>query len=111
MLTIEKETEWLAGLKPGDEAAHGTRSRYHITKVTKVTATQVVCGRSRFNRKSGKELGTSGFHSSWLLPVTDQMRAATHRRNVLYRVSKVAWDLLPTETLEEVLAMAGEDRV
>lgn len=84
----KKETlkEWLMSLKEGDEVAIPDRSRYNraplVTRVLKVTATQIVVKEhaieARYNRYDGTRRGTG--HNT-LQPVTDAVRASVKLAN------------------------------
>jgi hypothetical protein len=50
-------TAWLQNLKPGDKVIRWSSSIFHpprrIKTIDKVTKTQVVCGKERFNKSDG----------------------------------------------------------
>jgi len=93
---------FLAGLKPGDEVSVANE---RIERVTKLTPTQIVVGHSRFNRKTGRSCGTSGWHTSWLYPVSQQLREKIARREVLHALKYTDTSKVPTATLEAMVKL------
>ena len=54
----------LSDLKPGDDVLEdpgGIASRTRITKVTRVTAKQIIVGRCRYWKEHGREVGSRGW--------------------------------------------------
>jgi len=110
----EQYKAWLMSLKEGDEVAIPDRTVYrrapHITRVLKVTTTQIVVKEgvleARYNRHDGTRRG-HGFNN--LKPVTDEVRAAVKLSanrewlyNMTYRREKL--DEIPPAVLEAMRA-------
>lgn len=100
-------TEWLAGLKVGDEVAipNGFYAPL-IRKVSHVTATQVVVGGVRFNRKDGWERGSSRRRSR-ISEVTAEIIEERSRYRNIRLISSIAGsprklELLSTEDLQAI---------
>lgn len=67
--------EWFASLKVGDEVAQNAGfNGYRIVKVDRTTATQVIVGASRYSKRNGYVIGSSGYSRSRIYPVTDSVR-------------------------------------
>lgn len=100
MMTRQQELDWLASLKRGDEVGVDNA----ITRVYKVTATQIITQFSRYNRKTGRKIGAHGFRVSWLHPVTDELREKVERTALLANLTHYRrWEEVPTATLRTVL--------
>lgn len=104
MLTREEELKWLAGLKVGDRVSEGD----YIARVTKVTATQIACGGIRFNRRTGKLIGSHGFRARWVRPVTPELLDRVLRNELEAKLCHGSIKNVPTATL--ILAVALLDR-
>lgn len=105
MMPRAEEIAWLAGLQAGTQVAYGRDTGLVVATITRVTGTQIVCGTDRFNRTSGKKLGSSRFHHTWLHPVTPEIREALERRRLLFTVSHTRWPDLSSDALRAVVAI------
>jgi hypothetical protein len=74
---VNELNEWAKSLKPGDQIAmrrgYGYAT-YTILTVERVTAAQVVAGDYRFNKESQRLVGSSGYESVTMWPVTQEIR-------------------------------------
>lgn len=103
------ESEWLESLKVGDEVATGSGMYgYSIRKVEKVTATQIVVEKSRFDRKSGWLKGEKfSYHFAYLQPVTNEIRREIIARHVRAKASRIDFlkaTLQELRTLKSILS-------
>jgi O-acetylhomoserine/O-acetylserine sulfhydrylase-like pyridoxal-dependent enzyme len=100
--------EWLAEVKVGDTVYRngGLNRSYHSTEVTKVTATQIVCGASRFRRSDGYAIGDTGYIRSRLVEPTKEV-VEEHRAQVvetsLHNILRAKTDVALMLHLGEVL--------
>lgn len=98
-------TEWLAGLKAGDEVDCGQRVR----RVAKVTATQVVIGSGhqeiRFGRNDGRQRGGRGYNRLFIRELTQKSRDAYERRDLAVWLKYLKHDELSLEQLRAVRAV------
>lgn len=101
----DEEKNWLATLTKGDEVlVSGGYHGYDIQKVERTTTTQVLLGDGRrFNKATGRKVGTSGWRSFYLRPVTDADRAAAYEAKVRAEVARIQWDKVPLTNLLDVL--------
>ena len=69
------DTEWLAGLKPGDEVAYGDdQYGYVICTIDRITPKQLVIGKGHYLRSNGRRYGNAGTCAARIQPVTDTIR-------------------------------------
>lgn len=100
--------EWLVGVKVGDTAYRdgGLNRTYHAMEVTKVTATQIVCGNSRFRRIDGYAVGETGYIRCRLVEPTEEV-VNQHRAQVvetsLHNILRAKTDVALMLHLGEVL--------
>jgi hypothetical protein len=102
------ENNWLAALGPGDVVA--VSKGYNgesLTKVERVTATQIVlAGDRRFNRKSGQRVGERDrWYSEFLFEPTPEVLARIERRRRIATLSNTRWEDLPDFTLAAVIVL------
>ncbi len=111
------DKEWLKNLKTGDEVAvdsamYGAGSVWSIYKVSHTTATQIhVAMRNsvtKYRRESGREIGGDTYHSTEIVPVTDEIRAGIKRHKLLASLRAVKWETLTTAHLESVVEIVKQ---
>ena len=116
-MTHEETKAWLAGLKAGDEVAID-QSRYS----ERIYSSRAIVRRTPGGRIVLTGLGPKGEHhrmfgaDGWqigdsvgpnrdrIVPLTDDVRAVGHRREVLEAVKAIRWTDQPTDVLDVVLA-------
>lgn len=96
-------SNWLQELKPGDQviADHGVYNK-QVVVVERLTATQIVAGKSKYNRKTGYAVGESGWRRSSLNRASPEAIEALQRHNYISRLSRLdarRLRSLDTETL------------
>lgn len=109
-------SDWLAGLKEGDEVVVGRYSDHGtLHRVARTTKAQIILAYPapgvvewRFGRKTGQEVGAAGSWSyNQLYQPTPERREAIERRGLLatakHRIERA--DNVPTETLREVVRL------
>jgi hypothetical protein len=103
----------VAELRAGDRAIGASVHGKRVLTVTKVTATQVVCGDLRFRRRDGRGLG-GGYGVAFLRAATPEAVEAVECEEAARRLATVkagAWARLGLARLRAVwaeLAAAGE---
>ena len=84
-------TEWLAGLKVGDEVAERQYNSNIVTTVERTTSKMIMFEGKRFWRESGMEVGRG---EEWggrnLYPVTDEIREEIERREIDNNIDRFA---------------------
>jgi len=101
------DSEWLAGLKAGDEVViESSLFRLALDEVTRSTKTALWVGQLRFSRSSGRNS-----RCTWLRQPTDELRQEVElqRRRafakaLLKRAAELA-DKIPLEKLEAIAAV------
>jgi hypothetical protein len=103
--------EWLASLKPGDEVfVFSTGGSSYIAKVERLTSTQVMVGGRRFNRKSGRSVGSTAWHHAYLQELTPELR---RRREIAERRTTLRyadWQNLPDTTIDALYEVYQRER-
>lgn len=95
--------EWLKSLRDGDEVCIGNDV---ISKVTRVTPTQIVTKYNRYSRSTGRKIGANGFQVSWLSPVSDEMRERNLRIRLISYIKNINYSQIPTPTLQALIQCA-----
>lgn len=99
---------WLQNLKAGDRVVivSGYGRVESLASVSKVTATQIVCGEARFRKSNGYAPGTSWDRSRLAQPTTDILERIEERQ-LRGRIEGVAKDkTTPLATLRAMYAAA-----
>jgi hypothetical protein len=100
-------SEWLASLKVGDEVAiqpGGWDQTQRISRVTRITKTQFVCGSERFRKSDGWAPG-SGWSRPNIVKPTQEMRDKIEAARLRTKIKNAATD--STTTLATLRAMAA----
>lgn len=99
--------EWLAAVKPGDEVAiNAGYSGYSMLIVDRVTSTQIICGKARYRRDTGRLVGGSGYRVHYLSEPTPAIRETIERNKLLAELHRMKWEELETERLRRVVDAA-----
>ena len=97
-------TEWLAALKPGDAVivCRGYRGDRSLSKVVRLTATQVLVGESgeRYRKKDGRAVAGDSWSRSWLKESTPELIKEINLERKWWMV-RAAWDKWRPEDLTE----------
>lgn len=71
-------------VKAGDDVLlRGGGRADQIKTVDRVTATQIIVGTRRYNRKTGMMIGRPGWDSGWLVADDERVEAARVKRDLL----------------------------
>lgn len=101
----------LNDVKPGDKllASAPYSSRLRVVTVDRVTQTQVICGADRFNKRTGRLVGSTGYHSSsaWV-PTPEQLADERLRERIRRADAKLKAFLVSDENVEAVEAFLRE---
>lgn len=105
-------SEWLNELKAGDRVVVSTGYGYrreHLSSVTKVTATQIVCGTSRFKRSNGYVVGGDTWNRACLVQPTTDVLERVEERQLREKIEAIAKDKATTlATLRAMYATTKE---
>lgn len=109
---MSTEYEWLNTLKPGDKVIESSTGIGHLDSVrtvSKVTATQIIVGSTKYRKSNGWKVGSSGWNSSYLREATPErvQEIAEQRRQIQIanKLVDVRWRQLPLSVLEQVSAI------
>jgi hypothetical protein len=103
--------EWLESLKVGDEVAVEAWNGWHsIEKVTKITKTQIVTNLGRYKRGSGLTVGGSIWHSSEIVPVTDQIRKRVRKSIIISKLRQLDFTRMTLDQLERIQAIIKNEQ-
>jgi hypothetical protein len=100
-------------LKAGDKIAvdcgtglYGPRKTIEV--IEKVTAKQIVIGRSRFTRTDGYARGDHGYHRTHLVRLTPALTREIEHDVICRSLSTVKWPLLSLDRLKRIKAIVDE---
>ena len=100
-----REDEWRAALKAGDKVSIWDGWSHRLTKVERCTTTRIIVDRMEFRKDNGRRYGGSKWDRQHICPVTPEILEQKRRDSALQKVENIAWRKLPTDTLENVLAL------
>lgn len=105
-----ESSEWLAGLKAGDEVAVGDpyyTEHMRLATVEKRTKTQiVVAGETyRYNARTSSKIGGSDWSRDRITRPTQEIRDAIERRNLQNAIESTHMDRVALDTLRQVWAL------
>ena len=97
----------LASVKVGDKVLYsgGFSCEQHIETVSRVTATQIICGNMRFRKSDGFAVGSDSYSRSMIRLGTAEKFAEVRHRNAADRISqtdRAAWRKLTLEQLTTI---------
>jgi hypothetical protein len=99
------DNDWLASVKVGDVVFTDSRwGGLRRMRVTKMTATQIVCGGERFKRTNGRRIGDSGYDVLYLLEFTPAKESAYQFQQAVNYLKVVTWAALPAAVVIEIAA-------
>lgn len=105
---------WLEQLKTGDSvivSGSYTGSLPLVKEVDRITNTQIVIGSTKYRRDSGRQIGGSTWHWSWLQEATPEavkkIKDEGRRRKLQYDLRETKWQRLSLEALEEITAIVA----
>jgi len=107
MESKDKREGWLRKLKVGDEVAIISHFReYSINRIAKITPTgRITVGNTTFDY-NGSERNTGTYSiSDSLREVTQEIRDAIRKYQLIYKLKKVNWNTIPLETLETLIKL------
>lgn len=115
-MTTQERTDWLAGLKPGDEVAvaqgHGWGRHLEVTTILRVTPSRQIVipwGRGVLHLQNGHKYEGAYSGSIEIQPVTPEIKAEILRRKLLQKVRELKPDKLITSQLERIAAIMDEE--
>lgn len=108
------DREWLESLKEGDWViVQGSGGHERVRPVTRVTATQIAVGETRYRRSDGHEMGCGTWVFSSLRQANpesvERIRTAERLRALSSRLAGISWRSLPLETLEKIVGLLPEN--
>ena len=96
----------LKDLKAGDDVLVTGRSCRRITKIDKVTKTQIVVNNARFRRDSGWQCGGDRWNVRKISVPTEkeisEIKEETLRKKLIFAISSTNFKYLPIAKLEQV---------
>jgi len=101
------EQEWLDSLKPGDRVIVCGRWANSLRTVERLTKTQIVLKGSKFRKSDGGLVGADSYNYAYLRSPTEQRVNDIMHQRACDKIGKVAWKVLPLETLNKVLEIVG----
>lgn len=101
--------EWLDSLKIDDcvVMCYGGKPR-GIYKIKNVTKTQIHIDNIKFRRSDGSQIINS-YHSYYIKPVTEEDREIIFRNRCVSKISKVKWDNISLEAIQEIVRIIDKD--
>ena len=103
---MKDKYDWLQSLSIGDEVVFQSRYDNRIEKVTKVTPTQIVVGKSRFKKSSGYEIGGSRWSILHLVKPTEEIRGGIEHARLADRLKNMDFKKLSLDRLREIYSVA-----
>jgi hypothetical protein len=113
--------EWLQNIKVGDKVIISGNSAFgsdRVNVVVKLTATQVHVNTrgflkdyvTKYNRESGRSIGTGTWETNWLDEATPEKLEAIVLRNKRFKIKKyvtetVNWDTVSKEVIEQLYVL------
>jgi len=95
--------DWIDNLKAGDEVLEGDR----ILKVTKVGKVHIVCGNRKFSKRTGRDIHSTGYRSSFIRQATYEAKSEIADRKkhsgLLYRIMDTKFRNLSTDALQKIV--------
>lgn len=64
--------EALENVKAGDKVIVSSRYKDEVIEVTRVTKTQIICGTSKFNKRTGRSIGSDAWTFSKIKIATEE---------------------------------------
>ena len=102
----------LEELKVEDEVCYvenGFHNHKYIFKITKVTKTMITCNNTRFNRETGREVGSQGWNVIEIKILTDELRKEIHKSGLLRFVRNYTPENLSFNALKKIHDIIMED--
>lgn len=106
---MKPETKSISDLKEGDSVIIRSRNGNNVGVISKLTKTQLTVGLNKFNRSSGRQIGSTAFYGLWLAVPLDgdieRVRAEARVRLLSNKLGGIDWRKQPLETLEKINAI------
>jgi hypothetical protein len=107
--SMKPEAKSISDLIAGDSVIVRSRNGSSLGVLSKVTKTQLTVGLNKFNRSSGRQIGSTAFYGMWItVPVDgeiERVRAETRLRLLSNKLGGIDWRKQPLETLEKINAI------
>lgn len=102
----------LEDLKAGDTAVvsygygpHNVR----LVKIDHVTKYHLIVGATKYQKKSGRAVGSDTWCSNHIMVPTEDLVKAAKLQSVIEKIDAIRWRTLPMDTLLAVLKIVGND--
>ncbi len=95
------EREWLESLKAGDVVVLDGYGQ-SLARIERTTATMIVVGDSKYQRRTGRRISDDRWHSTYLREATPERRLKIKRESKVEMLKRTYWHALPDEVLFEV---------
>lgn len=106
---MRDDSEWLAALKVGDEVLIDNRWAATIAAVDRVTSTQIIVGKSKYRRHSGRAIGADSWNPVYLRQPTQRDRDAIEVSRLRLEV-ETATKTAPLSTLRAMYKCIKEQQ-
>lgn len=114
-------TDLFENAKAGDPIVVTTRTRRCVTKIARVTKTQIIVAKrngtiasheTRYRKRNGEVVGGDTWDIHYAKPATQDMiqevRAENRRKHMIRMLSEKDWFVVPQRTLERVVELLEE---
>lgn len=102
--------DWLAALQVGDTVVVSGRWANHIAKVERMTPTQILAGKTRYCRRTGRQKGGNTWDSTWLRQPTQELLDEILRLKFAKRARETDWTKYSLDELRQIAALISEGR-
>ena len=112
-----EHNDWLASLKVGDEVVeYGgfTSKPMCVSKIERVTPTQLIVNRGRYYRKNGRLVGSDPYCPGHIGEATPKNREAVEKRLIVQRAIVFQWstlDMVELRALDAVMTSTKARKV
>lgn len=108
--------ETLENIKVGDKVILSSRYNDEVIEVTRLTKTQIICGASKFNRRTGYRVGSDRWSVTKIKIATDEdirriEREHSRRKLISYITRYTGYQYLSDEKLEQIYNILQEGKL
>lgn len=106
-MTPTPTRNWLMELKVGDYVAYpvGFADGLTTEKVSRVTATLIFVGNTKYRRSDGRQVGASVWDRTGLIELTEEVKEAIFRQRVIAKLQRLSWKDVETAILRDIVKL------